>query len=221
MRGDKDGYLALGIAFGFMGALSVFVWVNGFASIGYCRPDENGGACLREWFGALSGWAAFIGAAVALPYLAAQAREAQKQTAFTVGDAEPEFVITRDRRARRATLTVTNWSRSLIMVDAVSATHDSRVAVYDISDADNPSVPSWQQQRAWGEQGAFRVYGWLDRASAPPQRRLKLLFSIDGKFSDDLNLIASRMEFIVSYRVVGQRHRRETAKVTTLEIADE
>lgn len=222
MFGDKNGYLVLGIALGFMGALAAFVWVNAAANLGYCGGGEEGhGACIREWIGALSGWAAFFGAAIALPYLAAQAREAQKQTAFSVGDAAPEFVVTRDRRARRATLTVTNWNRSLIMIDVIKVTHNSRVAVYDISDSDDPSVPSWQQQRASGEQGAFRVVGWIERGSAPPRRRLKLLFSVDGEFSDDLGLIGSMMEFTISYRIVGQAHRRETAKVTTLEIADE
>jgi hypothetical protein len=64
MLGDKDGYLALGLALGFMGALALFIWGDGFASLGYCN-----GACLREWVGATSGWAAAFAAGATILYL--------------------------------------------------------------------------------------------------------------------------------------------------------
>ncbi|RWB29614.1 hypothetical protein [Mesorhizobium sp.] len=217
---DKAPYISAVAIASFLG---VFAFLAGTHFVmfkaAWCIAGED--HCVREWVSALSGWAAFIGAAIALPYLAAQAREAQTQTAFSVGDAAPEFVVTRDRRERRTILTVRNWNRSLIMIDVIKVTHDNRVAVSDISDFDDPSVPSWQQQRCWGEQGAFRVAGWIDRGKPPVQRRLKLLLSLDGEVSNDVGLIASKMEFTISYRIVGQRHRRASAKVTTLEIADE
>jgi hypothetical protein len=66
MLGGKDGHLALGIALGFMGALATFLWVNGFAHLGYCAEGEDYGACSREWIGALSGWAAALGAVITI-----------------------------------------------------------------------------------------------------------------------------------------------------------
>ncbi|MHC1547793.1 hypothetical protein [Phyllobacterium sp. K27] len=174
-----------------------------------------------NWIGALSGWAAFVGALIALPHLASQAREAQKQTAFVLGDSNPEFIVTRDRQKRRMIMTVRNWNRRLIMVDKLTVKNNVDITVYDVSDYDDPSVPTWQMQRQFGETGAFRVFGWVDRTQPPPARRLKILLARNGEYSDDLAVLASGLSLKVSYRIVGQQHERGAADITTLEIADE
>lgn len=74
MLGGKDGNSVLGFALGFMGALTVFVWLNGIAKLDYCAADENSGACFREWVGASSGWLAVAAAAVTVLLLNRQIR---------------------------------------------------------------------------------------------------------------------------------------------------
>ncbi|CDX15997.1 exported hypothetical protein [Mesorhizobium sp. SOD10] len=77
MLGDKDGYLALGIALGFLGAFAALIWLNGAAHLGYCATDESYGACFREWIGALSGWAATFAAVITVLLLLRQLMDAR------------------------------------------------------------------------------------------------------------------------------------------------
>lgn len=221
MRGPETSYIAATSIAAFLGGFA-FLYGTHFALFDahWCLVSEKN--CVREWVGALSGWAAFVGAILALPYVASQVREARRQTEFAIGDADPEFIIGRNRRTRRTVLTVRNWNRRRIMVDTVTIVRNTnRLAIYDLADADDLSVPTWKQQQYLGERASFGVDGWVDRSQQPPKRRLKILLSKDGEFTEDPDVIGSKMDLEISYRVVGQLHEQRQSTVTTLDIADE
>ena len=123
----------------------------------------------RDWIGALSGWAAFFAAAASLPYLVGQWLEAKRQTAFIVGDCDPDFIIYRNRQRGETYLTVRNWNRRRVMVGKISILRTTAIEIENVVDRQNSSK-SWKSMKAAGESGEFKLDGWIDRNSKPPER---------------------------------------------------
>jgi hypothetical protein len=202
------------------GFAAYFIAASVLAEFSWCVVGEE--HCVREWVSALSGWAAFVAAVVTLPILWHQVVEARRQTAFIVGDPEPDFLIYRNRRAREIYLTVRNWNRRRVMVGDVTIRNGNDVTVEDLSDKKDASRLSRRAQIRAGESGSFLIQGWTDRNNEPPpERSLKIHLSRNGEPVTDPVTIASRFEFEIKYRVLGQEHEKRLARAITSVIDDD
>ncbi|MER9829189.1 hypothetical protein NKJ51_12480 [Mesorhizobium sp. M0134] len=203
MLGDKDGYLALGIALGFMGALAAFVWINGVAELGYCGAGENYGACVREWIGASSGWAAAFAAGITIFALYYQIKEQRKQTEFVLGDAAPTVdVIGED--FTRSYIQIVNWNRRALLVDNIQPGPTTplflTIEKVELNGAALASPGSLQGQFL----APIRVPGWIDRSGSPPVARFQMRAFSAGSVQLPRRIPA---DFEVSARVVGEEHK--------------
>jgi hypothetical protein len=204
MLGGKDGYLALGIAIGFMGALAAFLWVNGFAHLGYCAEGENYGACFREWISALSGWAAAMAAGVSLLALYAQIKEQRKQTDFLVGDALPSVDLMAEDFTT-AYVQIVNWNRRAFLIDKIIPAERfslfARLDEIEIDDVKYAIPNDWD-----GEfQTAQRVPGRIDANKPPKIARFEVrVFFTGGSIGEP-----RRQEVTVNVhgRLIGDDHR--------------
>lgn len=223
MLGGKESYLILGVALGFFGALVAFVYLDAaVVSLGYCGNEESYSICAREWIAALSGWAAFAGAAVALPLLAVQAKEARKQTEFAIGDADPEFMLARNAKHPNVVLTVTNWNRRRIMLDKIRVIEANDVKLMNVvlirkSDGENVIRMTVKEDYLHKTRGVPRlgVNGWVDRAKEPHRKAYALGLQANGRPISWDRLLRSSLVIEVDYSVLGQAHENKRARVST------
>lgn len=171
----------------------------------------------RDWIGALSGWAAFFAAAASLPYLVGQWLEAKRQTAFIVGDCDPDFIIYRNRQRGETYLTVRNWNRRRVMVGKIAILGMAGIEIENVVDRQNSSK-SWKSMKAAGESGEFKVDGWIDRNSKPPDRSFIINLVQGGKPVRDHG---SKFKFTIAYRIIGQEHERRSTRVVTSAIVEQ
>jgi len=170
--------------------LSVGIWevIQAFygAWDGLCH--ETRGECLREWTGALSGWAAAIAAGVTVYYLRRQIVEMKlqvhamdRQTEFAVGDARPSLSIADSPDGNRVAIRLTNWNRRPIVVTKIEA--EAPDDVFEIT-VRTPQLASGQTP--YHEKGYTKaeltkhrttVEGWEDRSAPPPHRVFELILA--------------------------------------------
>ncbi|TAV48418.1 hypothetical protein ELI30_08945 [Rhizobium leguminosarum] len=185
-----------------------------------CGKDDCN---IQSWLSALSGWVAAIGAGVAaavtLRPLRQQVREARRQSDFIVGDAEPEFVLQRNKPAKRVTLKAINWNRRNVMIDKVACTDKITFQVFNLHDL--KEEPDWAKRARRRKIPSFRVNSWLDRTKAPTTRRLVITFGVEGQARQDLGYDGSALEVDIDYRVIGQSHERRTTRAVAMDVTDE
>ncbi len=178
---------------------------------------------ILSWLSALSGWVAALGAlvaaAVTLKPLREQVHQAKRQSDFMVGDAEPEFVLQRNRAAKRMTLKVINWNRRNVMIEKVACVDNGGLEVFNLHDLRNN--PAWTKRARKRNIPDFRVDSWLDRTKPPTQRKLLITFAIGGEAREDLGYDGSAVAVDISYRIVGQSHERRTTRAVALDISDD
>ncbi|MEP9386477.1 hypothetical protein [Mesorhizobium sp. KR9-304] len=172
----------------------------------------------RDWIGALSGWAAFFAAAASLPYLVGQWLEAKRQTAFIVGDADPDFLVYRNRQKRETYLTVRNWNRRRVMVGTIVILGKAGIEIDNVVDRQNSSK-SWKSMKAADESGEFKIDGWTDRNREPPPDRSFIINMVQR--GEPVLDHGSKLEFKISYRILGQEHERRSTRVVTSAIIEQ
>lgn len=211
MGGEKNGYLALGIALGFMGALAAFIWLNSFAQHSYCGQGENYGACFREWFGALSGWAAAGAAGITIFALYDQIKEQRKQSDFVLGEALPTF----DAYAEDfidVYLRVVNWNRRTFIIDKITCTDADSIHVLEVK-LEHKKKPEFLKDDKPEFWQPVRVAAFDDRSKAPAICRIELqIFSGEGP---------KLRTFKVHGRLLGEEHREQilTAKAYVMTVS--
>jgi len=160
--------------------LSIGIWevIQAFygAWDGLCH--ETQGECLREWTGALSGWAAAIAAGVTVCYLRHQIVEMKlqvqamdRQTAFVVGDTRPSLSINDSQPRDHISIRLTNWNRRPVVVTRIEAEIPNNVFEIRVRPASSQMVP-YEKGYTEAELTKHRtiVAGWEDRSSPPPFR---------------------------------------------------
>ncbi len=191
----------------------VLITGNPVSTMMLCAGSER---CLLDWVGALSGWAAAIGAGIAAGVtvgpLREQVREARRQADFTCGDAEPEFVLLRNMRENQVKLRVTNWNRRTVMIERIRCVQPTDLIVGRVRDADKESG----RHAASGTHKAFRLNGWFDRSSVPPRRHFVLEFLQDGEILVGALAAEPRLAVDVQYRIMGQYHQRRRSSVVAI-----
>lgn len=203
----------------------VFAYVT-HGPIEWCGPAETN--CVRDWISALSGWAAFIGAAMAVPYLAAQVREARRQTEFIVGDALPTVTLEENvgstdvLTAFSVVLNVVNWNRHPLFVQDIR-TIDADAKILRIG-------PTKEDRKAESFNAAIlevdidekRVYvpGWENRALPPLSQRLALTIGNVRKpgvtilVEPDTFLLRRSVSIEVDIRLMDAKHSFHTLVAT-------
>jgi len=182
-----------------------FLAISDFAIVraDWCVAGEAD--CLREWIGALSGWAAAIAAGATITFLAGQMREARRQTAFVVGDALPTVELEEsDEGFSVVDVVITNWNRRSIEVEDITAEGQT---VFGSIEFQDPMLQVLQTVNPETEGVHFTIPGWLDRTKPPPRVRvsIQMFAKKDGPIEGTLNVpVGAR----VKLKIIGARHER-------------
>lgn len=156
----------------------------GFSGYAVCiTADEH---CLREWIGALSGWAAaagaLIAAAITLPHLKRQADESRRQTDFLVGSAPPTASLFDPRETRLDTayatrLDVVNWNRNPVLIRGIELEESVSGAI--IAEISIEDFDAGRRNRLTDEFRRGRMYlpGWVDRSKCPTVAEFWITFN--------------------------------------------
>jgi len=158
------------------GALGGFAFlaISDFAIVraDWCIAGEAD--CLREWIGALSGWAAAIAAGATIVYLAGQMRETRRQTAFQIGDAFPTAELERTAHFGQVDVVITNWNRRTIEIIDILPIEGVRFGESEFFD---PKLNS-KRIADFGRPGqvptSFTIGGWTDRNQPAPSVRVQV-----------------------------------------------
>ncbi|KAB2655907.1 hypothetical protein F9K94_15380 [Brucella tritici] len=105
-----------------------------FGRDGFCpTTDATGVRCLRDWLGALSGWAGAAGALVAagwtISHLRKQISDQRRQTDFILGNTDPSFELSIDS-AISAGILVQNFNRRRVEIVSVTNLTPFQVKMY-------------------------------------------------------------------------------------------
>lgn len=191
-----------------------------FDLIDVCPTVDQTVACIQTWVSALSGWAAFLGALLAIPFLAAQVREAGRQTEFIVGDALPTASMhdpreTRVNNAFSSRLQVVNWNRHPILVRSIALVSPTTVKLFDVEVEDHDAGRKNILQQEYGR-GRMFIPGWVDRNKIPTIAEFDLTFETADKAAVAIaenNLIRVPISLKVEIVIAGPSHRLLTLAV--------
>lgn len=184
----------------------VAMWLLDFAVV---RADWCSGAreyCFREWLSALSGWAAALAAGVTIFVLSDQIKEQRKQTAYAIGEANPDFLIERSYDISRCILKVVNYSRHNVVVDTVKVDTPEGITLAGFFIDGSYYL---------GDVPRFLVKGNRGQPSETFARDLHLVFE-QASGDQQIDPMVQELSLIVEYRVIGQRHEARTAKAHAL-----
>jgi hypothetical protein len=186
---EEGKHWSLAVFWALFIAVVVIGGVVGFAeSLGLGRESLCGpGQCtVQAWLGALSGYFAFVAAAITAWFIFGQVAEARRQTAFMLGDADPvaaiheDFSVQNPGDAFANRLVVTNFNRRPIYVTGVREASATGLEIFEVTVAstkdpyaDNPKARQW-------ESGRLFVEGWLDRAKPPPEQDFMVVLAERG-----------------------------------------
>ena len=211
MLGTRGGtWLAL--AWGaFLGAFT-FLAITDFALVTNATWCGNADMhCLREWVGALSGWAAAVAAGITILALYDQLREQRKQTDFVLGEALPTFDAYSEGFVD-VYLRVVNWNRRTFLIDKIVCDDAKAISVYKVK------LEHRAEAEALASDSAvfyppIRVAAFDDRSKAPAICRLEIQV-----FGDDTS--PPVMNFAIYGRLLGEKHSKlvltATAQVKTV-----
>lgn len=171
MREMKTGDFVVLAWGGFLGGYA-FLYGTDFAlkNGAWCITAEE--HCVREWVGALSGWAAAFAAALTIGYLAKQASDMSRQTAAVVRDLppvlsfyDPREVNIRDAFANR--LQIVNINARPILIKAISVIAPTTLTGWDFSVVDHDAVRRQSLEREL-RSGRMYVPGIAEREDQRP-----------------------------------------------------
>ncbi|MDR7220336.1 hypothetical protein [Aminobacter aminovorans] len=204
--------------------IATFAYVS-HGPFDWCSTNDPN--CVREWIAALSGWMAFVGAAVAVPYLAAQVREARRQTEFIIGEALPTVTLEDNSgssvdTAFAVALKVVNWNRHAMYI------HDVRIID---TDAEILKVRPTKEGRHQDTFNAAlleldiedkRVYlpGWENRSALPPSLSLAVTIGnvrrpgVTSVDQPDTFLLRRSVSIEVDVRLMDAKHSFHTLVAT-------
>ncbi|WP_157866135.1 hypothetical protein [Mesorhizobium japonicum] len=185
-----------------------------------CPAKSEAVVCLQTWVSALSGWAAFIGAVIAIPFVAAQVREARRQTEFIVGDAMPTANMhdpreTRVDNAYSTRLKIVNWNRHPILIRSIQLMEPTNVELFgvEVEDHDAGRRHILQQEH---KRGRMYVPGWVDRSKMPTVAEFDLTFSTADPALIAIaqnDLVRCPITLKVEITIAGARHQTEALMV--------
>lgn len=178
-----------------------------FTEYDWCIAKEE--HCIRDWIGALSGWAAAGAAGITIFYLASQNREANRQTAFLVGDAPPTVEISeRESELAHVDMVLTNWNRRDVVVDDIEPLEGTRIGGFEYEDPISHIV---NKIEGFDQFSPFRMPGWYDRNQPAPRVKIRVMMLRDIE-SDWLDQGPDIARFPVGarvrVRVIGARHEK-------------
>jgi hypothetical protein len=213
--------LFAGITIGIALGLFIAVFLAPITSFCDLPGHETAAKCARDWISALSGWAAFAAGAGAA-YVAyktigpmrGQLQEMKRQTDFAVGDADPEFVILRNKKLNNLYMRVTNYNRRNIVIESFGLVGEDDIAISGAVEniEDGPSRVIFPP---------YTMEGWRARDREAPTRRFSFrLVTTSGAGVSPNDLMYLEMSVAISYRVVGQDHIPKTAISTALPLFD-
>ncbi|KAB2716967.1 hypothetical protein [Brucella intermedia] len=198
--------ILLGLAGGVLAVLVIEILLM-FQRDGVCSlDDKTGTVCFREWIGALSGWAGAVAAAFTLIVLFQQIKDQRKQTAYAIGEAEPDFLIERRSHESRCTLKVVNFSRHNIVVDEINILSPTAIKITKMIVERQPL--SIAEPRVL-------IKGNINRKASPPIREIVVEVG-DILLGNSVNIMDHPLELEISYRKIGQNHTRHSTTASAL-----
>lgn len=150
------------------GFAAYFIAASVLAEYSWCIAGEE--HCVRDWVGALSGWAGAFAAGGALFGLYQQLKEQRRQTEFMIGDAPPTIDVAYDLdNAETIVVRIVNWNRRGLILNGVNVlgTGDSRIWISDMKLDD----VTWDIRNRGT---VTHLNGWTDRQQAPHTVQYKL-----------------------------------------------
>ena len=170
----KDGNWAVALGVAIFAAIGVLLWFTYYYDLQtLCAKDESTGPCVREWFGAFSGWIAAAAAAVAIAPLLGQLREQQRQTSFQLGDAEPTVDV-ENTATMSLNIRIVNWNRRTLKLRPLKPTSPKRnVAIRGMTRKTEAHGPA-SVSSSYG----FSIKGWEDRSKPPEYVELAIELDI-------------------------------------------
>ncbi|MES0179701.1 hypothetical protein NKJ86_14020 [Mesorhizobium sp. M0025] len=184
-----------------------------FDFVDVCPANTGTASCIQTWVSALSGWAAFGGALLAIPFLAAQVSEARRQTEFIVGDALPTASLHDPREVRVAgeeafstRLTIVNWNRHPILVRQIDIVEPAEVKIFEVKVEDEPGRQTILQKEL--ANGRMLVPGWVNRGVKPYTAEFDvILTSRDHRPAEDNLFIRGAVKLRIDIVIAGATHR--------------
>ncbi len=182
----------------------------------FCGEDES---CFREWFSALSGWAAAIAAMVTIRSLRQQSEAAQKQTDFQLGDALPTVdAVQHTENRHRAVIRIRNWNRRSMIIRRIALIkpRDIDATLFLFFNAKNhPELASrFGSLVHTGSTNiifdpAILVEGWVKREGEPTLMKFAVSIWVSG---DAKEAGWETFPIELEYELVGETKRK---KITT------
>ncbi|MEN5103806.1 hypothetical protein [Brucella anthropi] len=170
----------------------------------WCLGAET--KCFREWIGALSGWAGAAAAAITLIVLYQQIEDQRKQTAYAIGEANPDFLIERGDIDQRCNLRVVNYSRHNVVIDRIHVLEPQGIAVSGFY-IDGEYYPGFQPR--------FLVKGNRGNQANSIDRHFTVLFYEPG-ITKQVDMSMREFLLQIEYRTIGQRHTKHVAEAHAL-----
>lgn len=199
----KPAYVVLAVA---IAAFALGVWLDA-AQPRLCGPPQE--SCVREWFGALSGWFAGIAALITGWILLGQLRLMRRQTDFTLGLSDPTMIAVRpDSMLENVQLRIVNWNRSEIEITRLQLIRAPYPMGMGLGEAllDGETieleVEPYMMRR-------IRVPGWTNRNDSPPSVTISL-WTIH-EMDDDPDAAEGgliEVTFAADVSLLEERHRR-------------
>ena len=174
-----------------------------------CDGTQN---CLATWVGALSGWAAALAASITIGSLFQQAKAAQKQTDFQLGDAEPTLdAVQHGERNAAVVLWIRNWNRRSMIIRRIRLNTSQKISVLHLSFDNKRKELGPAPKHDWTfSTGATKKFepavmleGWVRREQEPPILKLSLagFFEKREAITDEWD----RIPIEIQYELAGVR----------------
>jgi len=145
---------------------------------------DGTGNCVATWVSALSGWAAAFAAAITVRSLFQQAKAAQAQTDFQLGNAEPTLdAVQHTERKTRVALRIRNWNRRSMIVRRIRLVTSKKISTLHISFDREKKVelyPIPKQDWTFSKGSTKRfdpglmIEGWVRRDQEPPLLKISV-----------------------------------------------
>lgn len=176
-KGTNTGTFSILLIGGVAGGL-LFLFLTDFAIIRANWCVETDDHCLREWVGALSGWAAALFAAATILYLYRQNEEQKKQTSFLLGDASPTIdAIQHLHRSAHVVIRIVNWNRRPIVVQTLRVDRvSSGFVMVGVTIFDKDTGEGLKPRSLNGVEidPPIAMHGWKNRAVGPCEVRIDI-----------------------------------------------